>query len=339
MLGNFLARGNDMKFGQLERREFIALTGGAAAAWPLVARAQPVDRMYRLAILTAGPREAPEIVAIFDELRLSGFIEGQNLTVDGRGFRTRDENLSATVAEIIKSGPDAIVSTGPAATRAAQAATTTIPILANSADIVGEGLARSLANPGANTTGVSLLAPELDRKRQGILMEAVPGVRHMAALADPKVATQQHLKTLIDETSTRGIELSIFLARTPEEIAPEMERAKASGAEAINVLATPMFFYNRRLVIERAAALRLPAMYEWPEMAEDGGLMGYGPRLPQWFRDLARLLVKVLRGSKPADLPIEQPSRFELVINLKTANALGLEVPPTLLARADEVIE
>jgi putative tryptophan/tyrosine transport system substrate-binding protein len=118
-----------------------------------------------------------------------------------------------------------------------------------------------------------------------------------------------------------------------------MDRAKASGAAAINVLATPMFFYNRHLVIEQAAALRLPAMYEWPEMAEDGGLMGYGPRLLAWFRDLARLLVKVLRGAKPADLPIEQPSRFELVINLKTTKTLGLDVPATLLARADMVIE
>jgi putative tryptophan/tyrosine transport system substrate-binding protein len=327
-----------MQFGQLRRRTFITLLGGAAA-WPPAARAQRMDRMYRLAILTAGPREAPEIVAIFDELRLNGFVEGQNLTVDGRGFRTRDENLPATAAEIVKSAPDAIVSTGPAATRAAQAATTTIPILANSADIVGEGLARSLANPGANTTGVSLLAPELDRKRQGILMEAVPGVLHIAALAYPKVATQQHLKTLKEESETRGIELSIFLARTPEEIVPAMDRAKASGAAAINVLATPMFFYNRHLVIEQAAALRLPAMYEWPEMAEDGGLMGYGPRLLAWFRDLARLLVKVLRGAKPADLPIEQPSRFELVINLKTTKTLGLDVPATLLARADMVIE
>jgi putative ABC transport system substrate-binding protein len=323
----------------MRRREFIALLGSAVVEWPLAARAQEVGRTYRIGFLTGGPHEAAHIIAFFDELRMPGFIDGQNLAVVAGGFGLRNEQLSEAAAALVKSAPDAIVSAGPVATRAAQAATKTIPILATSDDMVGDGLVPSLARPGGNTTGVSLLAPELDGKRQGLLMEASPGARRIAALADPNVATPQHLQTLKDGARARGVELSVFSARTPEEIAPAINEAKASGAAALNVLATPLFFFNRRLVIERAAVLRLPAMYQWPEMAEEGGLAGYGPRITQWYRQLARLLVKVLRGAKPADLPIEQPTRFELVINLQTAQAIGLDVPAGLVLRADKVIE
>jgi hypothetical protein len=223
-------------------------------------RAQEPGRNYRIGFLTGNPREAAPHIAFFDELRMSGFIDGQNLAVIAGGFGVRNEQVSAAAAAIVQSAPDAIVSAGPVATRAAQAATKTIPILATSDDMVGGGLVPSLRRPGGNTTGVSLLAPELDGKRQDILIEAVPGIRRIAALADPNVSTPQHLEALKDAARARGVELSVFSARTPEAIAPAMNEANASGAQAINVLATPLFFFNRHTVIVGAAAMRLPAM-------------------------------------------------------------------------------
>jgi putative ABC transport system substrate-binding protein len=289
--------------------------------------------------LSGTPREAPQHVACFDELRRLGFIEGQNLAVDPRGFGLREQQFRETAATIVKSAPDAIVTAGGPSTRAAQEATKTIPILGTADDMVAEGLVASLARPGGNTTGVSLLAPELDGKRQDILMDAVPDERRMAALADPAISTPQHLQALQEAVRQRGVELAIFSARTLEEIVPAMNQAKAAGAAALNVLATPLFFFNQRVVIERAAALQMPAMYQWPEMAEAGGLAGYGPRITEWYRQLARVLAKVLRGAKPADLPVEQPTNFELVINLQAAKAIGHEVPAGLVLRADKVIE
>ncbi len=323
----------------MRRRDFIKGIVGSAAAWPLLVRAQEAGRTYRIAILAGTPRTAPQNIACLDELRLLGFIEGQNLIVDPRGFGLREEQFRETAAAIVKSAPDAIVTSGGPFTRAAQEATKTIPILGTADDMVAEGLVASLVRPGGNTTGVSLLAPELDGKRQDILMEVVPAARHIAALADPRISTPEHLQTLQEAARARGVELTIFSARTPEEIAPAMNAAEATGAAALNVLATPLFFFNHRLVIERAAALRMPAVYQWPEMAEEGGLAGYGPRITEWYRQLARMLAKVLSGSKPGDLPIEQPTRFELVINMQTAKAIGHAVPAGLVARADKVIE
>jgi ABC transporter substrate binding protein len=190
------------------------------------------------------------------------------------------------------------------------------------ADLVDDRLGRA-NGCHQNSPARGLLAPELDGKRQDILMEAAPGALRIAALADPAISTPQHLEALQEAVRARGVELTIFSARTPEEIVPAMNGAKAAGAAALNVLATPLFFFNQRVVIERAAALRMPAMYQWPEMAEAGGLAGYGPRITEWYRQLARVLAKVLRGAKPADLPIEQPTNFELVINLQAAKAIG----------------
>jgi putative tryptophan/tyrosine transport system substrate-binding protein len=207
--------------------------------------------------------------------------------------------------------------------------------------MVGSGLVHSLANPGGNTTGVSILATELDGKRQDILMEAVPGVRRMAALADDvNTTTPQHLQVLQDAARARGVELSIYRVAKSEEIVPAIEAAKTSDAAALNVLASPFLFANRRVIIQRAAALRLPAVYQWPEMAEEGGLIAYGPRLIQLFRELGgQQLIKLFRGAKPTDLPVEQPTHFELVINLQAAKGIGHEVPAGLVLRADKVIE
>jgi putative ABC transport system substrate-binding protein len=321
----------------MRRREFITLLGGAAAAWPRRLVAQPTERIYRIGVLAPFP--ASVLAAWFDELHRLGFVEGQNLTVDRRGFARSYEQFPTIAAELAKVELDAMICAGDAAIRAAQAATATIPIVAATDDMVGSGLAQSLARPGGNTTGVSLLASELDGKRQEILFELLPAARHMAMLADSQSTAPRQLQTLREVSRSRGVELSTHQVQRSEEIASAVEAAKASGAEALNVLASPLLHGNRQTIIERAATLRLPAIYQWPETVQEGGLLGYGPRFSEFVRQWARLAAKVLRGAKPADLPIEQPTRFELVVNLKTAKALGLTIPESFLLRAQEVIE
>ena len=324
----------------MKRREFITLLGGAAAALPLAARAQEPGRTYRLGSLHLSQRDAPHHVAFFQELRRLGFIEGQNLAVDAGGYGLRIEQLAEHAAELVKAQVDVILCGGDVATHAAQQAKTTIPILAVTDDMVGQGLTRSLAEPGGNTTGVSILAAELDGKRQEILMEAVPGLRRIAALADSNISAPHRLQALQDAARARGVEFSIHRVAKPEEIMPAIDAAKTAGAAALNVLATSLLFNNRWVIFERAAALGLPAIYQFPEMAEEGGLIGYGPRLVQIYRELmTRQVVKVLRGTRPGDLPVEQPTKFELVINLQTATAIGHKVPAGLVLRADKVIE
>ncbi|MGZ5867200.1 MAG: ABC transporter substrate-binding protein [Xanthobacteraceae bacterium] len=205
--------------------------------------------------------------------------------------------------------------------------------------MVAAGFAASLARPGGNITGISLMSPDLDGKRQDILIEATPGVRRIAALADSNVASSQHLQALTDSARARGTELLVARAAKPEDLVPVLNDASERGAGALNVLSSPMLFLNRRIIIERAAELRLPAVYQWPETAEEGGMLGYGPRFTQIFRQRAGMVAKVLRGIKPADLPVEQPTTFEFVINLKTAKAIGHEIPAGLVLRADKLIE
>ena len=309
-------------------------------AGPRVARAQEPGRVYRVGALYSSGSDAPQHAAFFDELRRNGFALGQNVNVDPRGYGLRPEQFAEIAVELVKAKVDLITCGGDPAIRAAQRASATIPIIALTDDMVGSGLVRSLANPGGNTTGVSILATQLDGKRQEILMEMVPGVRRMAVLADSNTTGARQLQALQDAARARGVELSLHQVVKREEIVPAIDAAKKAGAAALNVLATPLLFSNRRIIFERAAALRLPGMYQWPEMAEEGGLVGYGPRITQIFRELmSRQVVKVLRGARPAELPIEQPNKFELVINLNTAKGLGLAVPRSVLVRADQLIE
>ena len=323
----------------MRRREFITLLGGAGVAWPLAARAQEAGRTYRVGGLSATPRNSPGVAAMFYELKRLGFIEGQNLIIDWRQYA--GINLIPEFAsELVKTHVDVMVVIGDVAIRAAQRATTTIPILGSTDDMVGSGLVNSLARPGANTTGTSILAADLDGKRQEILIEAVPGLRRIAAIADFNRTAAPRLQVLQDAARARSIELSIYQIARPDEIPAAIDAAKASGAAALNVLSSPMLYNSRQIIMQRVATLRLPAIYQFPEIAEEGGFVAYGPRVVQVFRELmAQQLVKLLRGAKPADLPIEQPAKFELVINLKTADALGTTVAPILLARADKVIE
>jgi len=324
----------------MKRREFITLLGGAAAAWPLTARGQEPGRIYRLGGLHASPRNAPHFVALFDELRRLGFTEGQNLVIDAAGYGLSPEQMEVHAADLVKAGVDVILAGGVAGVRPAQRATASIPILATTDDMLSEGLVRSLAKPGGNTTGVTILASELDGKRQEILIEAVPGARRIAALADSNVSTPPRLRALEDAARARGVDLSIHSVAHREEIGSAIDAAKAAGVEGLNVLSSPLLFNSRAFIFDRAAALRLPAVYQWPEMAEEGGLIGYGPLIVSSFRDtMSRQLAKLLRGAQPADLPVEQPTRFELVINLKTAKAIGHDIPAALVLRADKVIE
>jgi putative tryptophan/tyrosine transport system substrate-binding protein len=326
----------------MKRREFITLLG-AAAAWPRAACAQEAGRTYRLGFLLPTARQTPVVEALFDELRLNGFIEGKNLVVVPGGFEATDDNLANRAAALVGAAPDAIIA-GPAPPlRALQAMTRTIPLIGMSEDMVGEGLVASLAHPGGNITGISLLSPELDGKRQDILIEAVPNAHHIAAMADSRQTPAYHLQALQHAARSRGVELAVFGVNGPEEIAAAIDAAKTSGAQALNFLATPLFSLpgtrNNAIVMERIAAVRLPAIFQWPETAEAGALAGYGPRFPEMYRQRARMVVRILRGANPADVPVEQPARFQLVINLKAAKALGYEVPAGLVLRADEVIE
>jgi putative ABC transport system substrate-binding protein len=319
----------------MRRREFITLLSGAAAAWPLAARAQEAGRTYRLGFLIPTARDAAVTVAFFDELRANGFVEGHNLSIVPGGFNVPTARIAEVAEAMVKAAPDAIVAGPELQLRVLQAVTKTIPLIG----MVASGLVASLSRPGGNTTGISLLSPELDGKRQEILIEAVPGLRRMSAFADSNVTIAQHLQTLRDAAQARGVDLSVIGVSKPEEIVPAINEAKASGAQGLNFLATPLFFVNRRSVFEHVAAFRLPAIYQWPEMPEEGGLASYGARFTQLYRQRARMVVKILRGAKPADIPVEQPTHFELVINLKAAQAIGHELPAGLVLRADKVIE
>ena len=321
------------------RREFITLFGGTALACPLAVRAQEHGRTYRLAIATTAGRDEPATAAFLDELRIQGFVEGKNLEFVPGGFRIDNEQAGAVVPAIVNAAPDAIVSAGDFITEKFQKATKSIPLIAMTEDMVAAGFAASLARPGGNITGISLMSPELDGKRQDILIEAVPGVRRIAVLADSNVATLQHLQALEDSARTHGAELLVVRAANANDLVPAMNDATTRGATALNVLSSPMLHLNRRVIIERAAELRLPAIYQWPETADEGGLLGYGPSFFEVFRQRARMVARVLRGAKPADLPIEQPTTFKLSINLKTAEAMGHIVPAGLVLRADKLVE
>jgi putative tryptophan/tyrosine transport system substrate-binding protein len=323
----------------MKRRDFIALVTAAAAFAPLSGFAQETGRTHRLGVLTVGPRRQASHDNFFDELRSHGFVEGKNLIVDGRGYEARVEQLPDLATGLAKAEVEAILCVGPAATRAGRDATRHIPIIAIVDDMVTAGFVPSLARPGGNITGVSILAPELDGKRLDILIELAPNARRIAALADPNSTASPKLQALRDAAQARGVELLIHMVDVPERIVPAIDEAKRMGAMALNLLASPILHLWRGDIIERAAALHLPAIYQWVESAEEGGLIAYGPRIHQLYRQMARQLAKVLRGAKPGDLPVEQPTKFELVINLKTAKELGITIPPTLVARADEVIE
>jgi putative ABC transport system substrate-binding protein len=322
----------------MRRRDFMTLVGGAVAALPLAAQAQKAGRTYRLGCLSPHPRDIPFNVRFFDKLRRAGFIEGQNLTIDYRAFAPHIDLLSQYAAELVIAQPDVIYAAAEAV-GAVQQATKSIPIVGIAGDMVAEGLVESFARPNGNITGISIFVPELDGMRQDILIEAVPGIHRMAALADTRWLTEEKARALQEAARARNVELSIYRVTRAEEIAATIDKAQASGATALNLLASGMLDGNSPLIMERVAALRLPTIYYWGMFAEQGGFISYGPSVDHLADLTARFAASLLRGTMPADLPVEQPTKFELVINLKTAKAMGVTVPEVLLARADKVIE
>jgi putative ABC transport system substrate-binding protein len=322
----------------MRRRDFIAGVGGAALA-PVAAHAQQPGRTYRLGALIPATRDDVGIVAFFDELRLQGFVEGGNLEVLPGGFGVSRDEIGSKVAAVVQAAPDAIITGPDDYTRVFQEATKAIPILGMSEDMVSEGLVASLSRPGGNTTGISIMSPDLDGKRQDLLIEAVPGVRKIATLIDAARTRQEHVQRMQAAARARGVDVSVFAVAGHEHVLSTIDAAKASGAGAINFLAAPIFTVNAPAFLNHLVKVRLPAVHNWPELAEEGGLLSYGARFTEVFRQRARMVVKVLRGAKPADLPVEQPTRFELVINLKVAKAIGHEIPAGLVLRADKLIE
>jgi ABC-type uncharacterized transport system substrate-binding protein len=273
-------------------------------------------------------------------VKRQGFVEGVNFARECREFGGNSEAASEYAADLAKAKVDVIYALGDTAIRAAQGATSTIPILGSTDDIVEAGLVKSLARPEGNTTGTSFFSTDLDGKRQEILIEALPGIQRIAALADSNRTSGSRLTALQDAAHLRNIELSVHQVVRPDEISAAIDAAKASGATGLNVLASPLLYANRQTIMARVAALRLPAIYQFPEYAEEGGSIGYGPRVNHMFREIvARQLVALLRGVKPANIPVEQPTKLDLIVNLKTANALGLTIPESFLVRADKVIE
>jgi ABC-type uncharacterized transport system substrate-binding protein len=270
-------------------------------------------------------------------MKAIGWEEGRNIRFLFAWMGGRNERATELAGELVAQKVDLIITFGDPAIRATQRATQAIPIVGMTDDMIGSGLAASLARPGGNTTGVSILASELDVKRLEILHEFVPQARRIAVLVDTTTISTR--AQLASAARNLGVELVPFEAQSPDEISRMLDAIATAKVAAVNVLASPLLNLARLQIIERMRFYRLPAIYQWPESGEDGALLAYGPRQVLCYRHVVSLVDKVLHGAKPADLPIEQPSKFELVVNLKTASALDMTISPALLLRADEVIE
>src|SRR6516165_6030958 len=331
-----------MQFGQLKRREFLSLLGGAAT-WPLAARAQ---QPRRVGVLMAGDPTDPEnqnrTETLEAGLRDLGWISGRNLRIDYRWTHANAGSVRTQAAELVAAKSELIVATNTPALVAAQRATGSIPIVFNSVtDPVAQGFVASLARPGGNSTGFGHWQSTMGGKWLELLKETAPEVTHVSVVFNPDTATYAGLFLPTMEAAAHS--LAVPLTVSPIHDSAGMERALASVASQPNgglVLLPDAFTWAiRRQVVAQAARYRLPAIYQYGHIAREGGLMSYGISLFDVFRQTATYVDRILNGAKPADLPVQLPTKFELVINLKTAKALGLEVPPTLLARADEVIE
>ena len=309
-----------------------------AAAWPLAARAQQ-SRVPVVGVLRPNRRDVLETFAepFRRYMKAIGWEDGRNVRFLFVWTDGLSERAPALAGEFVAQNVDLIVTFGDPATRAAQHATAAIPIVAMTDDMVGSGLVASLARPGGNTTGVSILASELDVKRLEVLHEFVPQARRIAILADTTtISTRAQLASAARDLHVEPV---WFEAGSPEELSRALDALTAAKVDAVNVLASPLLNFWRLQIIDWMRDARLAAVYQWPESVQDGGLLAYGPRNLLCYRHVVSLVDKVLRGAKPADLPIEQPTKFELAVNLKTAGAMGMTILPTLLLRADEVIE
>ena len=323
----------------MRRREFIAALGGAAV-WPLGVRAQQPAMPVIGFLNSASPGPFALLLSAFHEgLKDGGYVEGKNVTVEYRWANEQYDRLPALAADLVRRRVTVIAATGGTMTaQAAKAATTTIPVLfIAGADPVGDGLVRSFNRPGGNVTGVSVYTSELAPKRLELLRELVPNATKIALLGNPEnAADSQDAQNMMQRA---GLPLLTLSARVETELEREFVSASQHGAQALLVSADPFFNSRRTQLVALAARFAMPAAYPWSEYAKAGGLMSYGTSIPGAYRQIGQYVTRILKGENPADLPVQQPTKFELVINLKTAQALGLTVPQALLARADEVIE
>jgi len=323
----------------LKRREFITLLSGAAAAWPLAARAQQAAKLPTIGFLGAATPSAtsPWTTPFVQRLRELGWIEGRNLAIEFRWAEGRTERFAEIATEFVRFKIDVIVthSTGPVV--AAKQATSAIPIVfANAGDPVAAGLVKSLARPGGNVTGLSIQATDTVGKRLDLLREIAPNVRGLAIMANiDNPASVLEMDQVHEAARTLGLDVIPLEVRRTDDVAPAFERLGAR-AGALYVAPDPLMFTNRVRINTLALAARLPTIHGVREFVEAGGLMSYSANFPDLWRRAGEFVNKILRGAKPADIPVEQPTKFDLVINLKTAKALGLEVPDSLLARADD---
>jgi putative tryptophan/tyrosine transport system substrate-binding protein len=325
----------------VKRREFITLIGGAAAVWPLAARAQQAGKLPTIGFLGATPSiESQRVAAFVQRLRELAWIDGRNLAIEYRWAEGRTERYAETAAELVRLKVDVIVTVATPATLAAKQATAVIPIVGVPlADPVGTGLVASLARPGSNVTGLSNQTIDISAKRLELLREVVPNLRRLAIMANvSNPAVVLDMGEVQAAARTFGLEVATSEVRRVEDIAPAFDALKGP-ADALYVCGDPLMNTHRTRINILAVGARLPTMHGSRDYVEAGGLISYGPNLPDLFRRAGDFVDKILRGAKPADIPVEQPTKFDLVINLIVAKALGLEIPPTLLARADEVIE
>ena len=321
------------------RRDLLAALGGAAAAWPLAARAQQ-RALPVIGLIGADPMSwGPWTAAFAARLRELGWIEGRTVAIEYRWTEGRPERPAEFAAEFARLNPDVIVTNSSSAPTVKQA-TSTIPIvfvLGN--DPLGSGLVANLARPGGNVTGLSIQQPDIAGKRLQLLSEVVPRLRRLAVIADANFPEGvREIGEVHAAARTLGLEVTTHEIRRPEDIAPAFEAIR-DRADALYVVVNALFNANRTRIITLALIARLPMILNTRDFVQAGGLISYGPAYPAVFRRAAEYVDKILRGAKPGDLPVEQPTKFDLVINLITAKALGLDIPPTLLARADEVIE
>jgi putative ABC transport system substrate-binding protein len=323
----------------MERRTFLATVAAGVLA-PLAAEGQQASRVWRIGWLTPAVIEVPSR-AFREALRALGYVEGQTVAFESRSAEDDLDRLPRLAAELVRSQVDVIVAVSPPAILAARQATDTIPIIMaywGAGGLIESGIVANFARPGGNVTGIYMLAAELDAKRLELLLQAVPNARNVGVL-DPQAAgfTLTEVQRVAEAVGVQLHVTAVGRGRAGYQRAFD-SMAKARVA-ALLVPSFPRFFSDARQIIEGAARRRIPAVYEWPSMAEDGGLMAYGPTFTELDGRVAAFVDRILKGAKPADLPVIQPTKFDLVINLKTAKALGLTIPPSLLQRADQVIE
>jgi putative tryptophan/tyrosine transport system substrate-binding protein len=333
----------------MKRREFITLIGGAVAAWPLAARAQQTTKVPRIGTLSPGRSELPDptlnmLNAFLQGLHELGYTEGQNVAIERQYAAGSSDRLRELAAELVRRKPDIIVAFSTTAARPVKQATDTIPIVAvGMADPVADELVASLARPGGNVTGTTFLGPELVAKRLQLLREVVPGLSRVAALWHPHAYSERTMAGVLNEIEvaarTLGLQLQLVPAVGPDDLVSAFAAMAREHADALIVMPSPMLFSEYGRIVSIAASSRLPAMGAAREFVDLGGLMSYGVNLPDLARQTATYVDKILKGAKPADLPVEQPIKFELVINLKTARELRLAISREFLLVADDVVE